>query len=125
MRISDWSSDVCSSDLQRRSVQAACGARLLRGGCRLSQGKGLARSRSADGARYCQHQPAGPNLRNEHREGGLSRAVGADTCRCALIPRSEEGGVGKECVRTGRFRWWSDNSKKQNTNNTYIISEGY
>src|SRR3546814_17611655 len=27
--------------------------------------------------------------------------------------RSEERGVGKECVRTGRSRWWSEHSKKQ------------
>src|SRR3546814_3949887 len=32
---------------------------------------------SADGARHCQHQPAKPDLGDQHRKGSLSRAVGA------------------------------------------------
>src|SRR3546814_11388107 len=35
------------------------------------------------------------------------RANGRDTCQYRAWPdRSEEGRVGKECVRMGRSRWW-------------------
>src|SRR3546814_4471622 len=76
MRISDWSSDVCSSDLP----QGAC--RLLRG--KLPQW----RRTGADG-------PPGecPRERSDGRRGA------------GFGPRSEERRVGKECVSTCRSRW--------------------
>src|SRR3546814_9130512 len=87
MRISDWSSDVCSSDLlivvPRRTVgidppplakhpDAAIGSLLIHGGCRR-----------------------------------IAQAVCGDAAQLQRfkISRSEERRVGKECVSTCRSRW--------------------
>src|SRR3546814_8088682 len=78
MRISDWSSDVCSSDLRitrpidARPLAVPDGEHAILVGLR---------DRS-------QH------LRAPHRRGGK-----------ILVHRSEERRVGKECVRTCRSRW--------------------
>src|SRR3546814_1465152 len=75
MRISDWSSDVCSSDLLPRGARS-----------QLAQGQ--------------MHQPPGirhRRLAGERQEVGLPLAP--------LGARSEERRVGKECVRTCRSRW--------------------
>src|SRR3546814_16624129 len=86
MRISDWSSDVCSSDLDRRDH--------------------CLHRRQPDG------QLAGEMLDQDADEpliGTEDRAVQHD--RAVLlavlgdIRRSEERRVGKECVRTCRSRW--------------------
>src|SRR3546814_19749292 len=87
MRISDWSSDVCSSDL----------ATPLRG---------RGRRRSAGRAR-----PARPDAA---RPGPGRRATAARRPRIARgePPRSEERRVGKECVGSCRSRWSTYHSKK-------------
>src|SRR3546814_8888655 len=80
MRISDWSSDVCSSDLPeigiRPSAQGADGA---------------------DGTQQYRHPAGGADVYPQPR------------CRACLPPgqrlRSEERRVGKECVSTCRSRW--------------------
>src|SRR3546814_14926239 len=54
----------------------------------------------------------------EAREGittGISAPDRARTVATAIDPRSEERRVGKECVRTCRSRWSTDNQKKQTT----------
>src|SRR3546814_8697205 len=88
VRISDWSSDVCSSDLivRRRAVGARSRLypRRIEGG-----GRRLRRVR-ADGDRRDRCRGA--------RRGG--RAAEADRQF-----RSEERRVGKECVRKCRSRW--------------------
>src|SRR3546814_19885940 len=89
MRISDWSSDVCSSDLHRAPPPTP--DRRSRGGTR----------RSAR-AHRCRRPSAGRT----------------DTpCRNLLEPgrsiRSEERRVGKECVSTCRSRWSPDHYKKK------------
>src|SRR3546814_8165128 len=77
MRISDWSSDVCSSDLDR--IPAGKPAGIL----------------SRDLA-----------LLDAHLAGGASFvAVGIDAFALADAARSEERRVGKECVSTCRSRW--------------------
>src|SRR3546814_8661474 len=80
MRISDWSSDVCSSDLQNRrhfTLRAWPCARAAR---------------------------AGPGQdRTEVRPLGAAAAPVAYD-RCGHV-RSEERRVGKECVNTCRSRW--------------------
>src|SRR3546814_19367308 len=92
MRISDWSSDVCSSDLSRTAQRRLCNsphslhpavrasAPKLRPGCR-------------------QHRPEGVMPMEFFEE------------------RSEERRVGKECVSTGRSRWSPYHEKKQNNSN--------
>src|SRR3546814_14283955 len=93
MRISDWSSDVCSSDL--REVAVARGQILADRGVALAGGDPLADQAA---------QVAG-----EIGLGLGDRLVLADGAaeflEQALRPRSEERRVGKECVSTGRSRW--------------------
>src|SRR3546814_19219911 len=97
MRISDWSSDVCSSDLH-----------------------GLART----GSHFPQvppvHLPAHMAIPHGIPLGMLpaqlalqvpSPSTSTDTVR------SEERRVGKECVSTCRSRWSPYNTKKNNTIN--------
>src|SRR3546814_10764731 len=76
MRISDWSSDVCSSDLDGRRRQIAPPAILERGAC--------------GGDRQVDIRP--PGTWNLIQNGSVAW-------------RSEERRVGKECVSTCRSRW--------------------
>src|SRR3546814_16840616 len=95
MRISDWSSDVCSSDLclpnlndtSRHSRLAAIPGQVPNSGA-LPAG--------------CLFAP-----RCVHAQAGL---------------RSEERRVGKECVNTCRSRWSPYHSKKQITKLNKIIN---
>src|SRR3546814_10433810 len=87
MRISDWSSDVCSSDLfgvaTARAISSASGSRNL----------------------CC------PLAFHPHESSGLysfvtSDLAGRDRHACGRHRnRSEERRVGKECVSTCRSRW--------------------
>src|SRR3546814_9022831 len=75
MRISDWSSDVCSSDLFIRTERGAIGGLLL-------------------------SLPfAAPVLTF------ISALIALATMRTDIMERSEERRVGKECVSTCRSRW--------------------
>src|SRR3546814_8981499 len=76
MRISDWSSDVCSSDRPGLAVDREGG--VVDGDRHRALGQRLARSEARD------------DLRQRHD------VIGA---------RSEERRVGKECVSTCRSRW--------------------
>src|SRR3546814_16273463 len=89
MRISDWSSDVCSSDLP--SAESA--SSFTSGTSRISS--------NVQGRPFL--SPAG--------EAG-ERATAA---RNAAANRSEERRVGKECVSTCRYRWSPYHLKKQNS----------
>src|SRR3546814_3091587 len=85
MRISDWSSDVCSSDLRFPAVDAVAAVHL-----------GVeAADPGIDGRRL------GPGL-----GGDLGAAVVAALLEVpATAGRSEERRVGKECVSTCSSRW--------------------
>src|SRR3546814_14000246 len=94
MRISDWSSDVCSSDLK-------LGFLLMRwdNGCletnlipHLADDQLDAFIRDPDG-------DDGERLRT------LADRAGSQDKSLAAIQRSEERRVGKECVSTCRSRW--------------------
>src|SRR3546814_16537462 len=89
MRISDWSSDVCSSDLPRRP--------------RPDRGAG----HSARGAAHNHDRRRElSGLRGRH-PGPLADGADAEAGRArGRTDRSGEGRVGKECVRTCRSRWW-------------------
>src|SRR3546814_5577106 len=78
MRISDWSSDVCSSDLSSGWIDGAAAMGRTTSGTGLL-GRATSRSGSA----------------------GLWAMIGSATCPV----RSEERRVGKECVSTCRSRW--------------------
>src|SRR3546814_5041768 len=96
MRISDWSSDVCSSDLlavvRGRHTHACL--------CAREDGAGYSeRTSEPDAGRwrqgYCRRR-AGPRRH--------LYSPNADGCVLQYI-RSEERRVGKECVSTCRSRW--------------------
>src|SRR3546814_5573800 len=94
MRISDWSSDVCSSDLPRRMLHRGELPREAALGHRQRRGAGRARGSVARLAVFVsRHRP----------EFGYGAAIGGS--RRAPFNRSEERRVGKECVSTCRSRW--------------------
>src|SRR3546814_12657541 len=106
MRISDWSSDVCSSDL------------------------GLAKRILEAGGAIASEYPSGaPGLPHHFPErnrivAALSSAVlvieaprKSGAMITARLARSEERRVGKECVSTCRSRWSPYHSKKKNKRN--------
>src|SRR3546814_6540527 len=95
MRISDWSSDVCSSDLLHRR------ARPFRQSRDDAVAAVAARCRKSEG--ICR-----PHRRR--RKGAAQGAMAGG--------RSEERRVGKECVSTCRSRWAPYHSKKNKTRHT-------
>src|SRR3546814_13630347 len=99
MRISDWSSDVCSSDLL-----AACMPHRPKTGrdCQNRNGDGWRRE-------ACAHRYRGTAGHAFARAGQF----GVGNVASAAPPRSEERRVGKECVSTGRSRLSPYHYKKQ------------
>src|SRR3546814_12105480 len=135
MRISDWSSDVCSSDLAPEMQQAGNRHRL---GRRITGDRNggtvdvvLRSHRSGFGDRERQFEAEGrsPARLRAHIDRTAHQveqapAYGEAEPGTAVVPcgrhlglaegleqpaqplRSEEGRVGKEDVSTGRSRWW-------------------
>src|SRR3546814_12601012 len=113
MRISDWSSDVCSSDLSRfQSFLIQCSDGNRRGLKRLTSAArcnedvlNLAASlRGGSGRRGLRQRHTGK------RQGNSRNATHVETCtplhyHALILCRSEERRVGKECVSTCRSRW--------------------
>src|SRR3546814_16769861 len=110
MRISDWSSDVCSSDL---ITWISC-----------IDGHDLS------GRRQLLANPAFPALDDATRSGGKRFAIVSSHIdhrlftRCrhvagrqtgGTIQRSEDRRVGQECVSTWCSRWWPCPTKKKHT----------
>src|SRR3546814_12959835 len=103
MRISDWSSDVCSSDLvivadlAKKNAVARLAAELE------------ARELTID----LLVNNAGFGARGDF--AALDRAVQARMIdlNCRALIRSEERRVGKACVRKWRSRWAPDHTKKR------------
>src|SRR3546814_20943153 len=97
MRISDWSSDVCSSDLTRVDLTRLHLQVLIGGRFRIASFPLLLRLALAGcGA-----------------EAGV--ADGAADKFGLFRLRSEERRVGHECVSQGRCGWWTYNSRKKLT----------
>src|SRR3546814_7198195 len=88
MRISDWSSDVCSSDLLAQHVAQVA----------------LLGHRPVAGLfdQVMRRQPADFGAQRHHHALGHDQAAGF------VEIRSEERRVGKECVSTCRSRWSPD-----------------
>src|SRR3546814_20169898 len=108
MRISDWSSDLCSSDLVIRQGRGTQEVEILM----LLQLKVGALSLSVGLAGKCGFFPwpylDGSNPPKTRRVGLLPTAR-IEFLKYPTFPRSEERRVGKECVRTCRSRWLSYN----------------
>src|SRR3546814_12445755 len=127
MRISDWSSDVCSSDLFRADswwqrdisghAHANTCAQPIQALCRAPE----CRTSSGCGSRDPQHLPSCSKAQAcLHHEDGVGRFADSITKAVEHRPhnlielaalferehtRSEERRVGKECVSTCRYRW--------------------
>src|SRR3546814_12198208 len=110
MRISDWSSDVCSSDLMDS-------ADAMRPGDPLKAPRAKRRSGVAEDAEYRLDTQIGFLMRhaNQRHVAIFAAHLGKSitTPRWAALAklyadRSEERSVGKECVSTGRSRWSPD-----------------
>src|SRR3546814_11077145 len=100
MRISDWSSDVCSSDLLA-IVVAFIVLSILRWRAAM-----IATGKAAE--RMFQLAEEADARKRMDKAGADARADGAS--------RSEERRVGKERVRTCRSRWTPDHYKKTTRN---------
>src|SRR3546814_2580165 len=109
MRISDWSSDVCSSDLNMPNTQAhACA--IKSGPCAAQQGD---QHENEFTGKHVAEQPHA----QRHRLGGVLDAIqkkvewgqeqagNSGRMERRRKQRSEERRVGKECVSTCRSRW--------------------
>src|SRR3546814_19699192 len=99
MRISDWSSDVCSSDLGEMAVTALAVI-------------GAKHAQPADQHGHLGHRKAEQRRAIEHHFLGFQRElllaeIVAEGIGLRLHHRSEERRVGKECVSTCRSRWSS------------------
>src|SRR3546814_17165545 len=95
MRISDWSSDVCSSDLDRHVRGRSIGTRVMN---QLKSDLIAMRNLLADP--QCWTQGACGRDAKGHQLTVLHPEV---TCWCLM--GSEARRVGKECVSTCRSRW--------------------
>src|SRR3546814_11538775 len=98
MRISDWSSDVCSSDLCGRLVRADRLSGLCAAAC------------AGDFHRldHLRHPTKTPSRCLLHPEIQWSKKMTEITVNGMTCTRSEERRVGKECVSTCRSRWSPD-----------------
>src|SRR3546814_20128544 len=90
--ISDWSSDVCSSDLDRR---------LVRRRCRLALDDGI----RLDDAKFDRLRQRHADRRVLEGFHGHDHAVLEELHGVFTDQRSEERRVGEERVNTGRSRW--------------------
>src|SRR3546814_13450876 len=107
MRISDWSSDVCSSDLAHAQRQRLVEA-----------WQAVLRHEPAGAAVTLQVEALRRGTRDHRSTAGIERR---DCCERhhqggedepearPARERSEERRVGKECGSTCRYRWWPDN----------------
>src|SRR3546814_11707835 len=116
MRISDWSSDVCSSDLAKGRDPMPRGARARHDVA--SQVRRPAAWKALHGV--CHHCRHSQRLRRHLRHQRLRCRARRRTPAGEPVCRSEERRVGKECVSTCRSRWSPDYSKT-NTNLLFII----
>src|SRR3546814_14234433 len=105
MRISDWSSDVCSSDLRGRERGVACDEIDRPAIVRIDQAEipEFAALVSVGNTRRGQAQH-GLGERVDGTGGGDRRHEAGEFADEDVV-RSEERRVGKECVSTCRSRW--------------------
>src|SRR3546814_16440255 len=96
MRISDWSSDVCSSDLGEQGPVTLPPADSVK--------------IDKDGSIWIVPTGGDPNLPQQVGRLKLASPVGSNVAKgldglFRVVGRSEERRVGKECVSTCRSRW--------------------
>src|SRR3546814_14306054 len=104
MRISDWSSDVCSSDLadseaEQRDREGGHGMAAAR------EQQDRTEHRPPDAERPADVRPERKALKISDLFGREGRQIVGIAQLGHHIVRSEERRVGKECVSTCRYRW--------------------
>src|SRR3546814_14475447 len=100
MRISDWSSDVCSSDLDARHAALRAKGQQMR--TRVKE-----QAVDPEAAKEAQRQVdefAGKTAEPEAPKDDTPFVI-STASKEELMARSEERRVGKECVSTCRSRW--------------------
>src|SRR3546814_16366346 len=102
MRISDWSSDVCSSDLSRPWQITPAG----RDPQELFAKDGLIDELKKALSERMLAAELDDHLESEAESGGRNRRNGPS--QKTMLTRSEERRLGKECVSTCRYRWSPD-----------------
>src|SRR3546814_16959037 len=111
MRISDWSSDVCSSDLSTTKARRENAYWLKYVGEATTHPDRLDRSRNA----IAEIEAATPAdlqaLARRYLTDDRALVIRAVSAKAGT--RSDERRVGKECVRTCRSRWSQQQSKKK------------
>src|SRR3546814_11721741 len=119
MRISDWSSDVCSSDLQIFSGLKQAFPHLLAREIEIGvvgkDRRNLAEAIARDRARRIEPGNAGKRDFDRISDQLLDfdrRKTRVNRIDMNLI-RMEERRGGKECDRTGRYRWSRDYDRKK------------
>src|SRR3546814_18274774 len=101
MRISDWSSDVCSSDLSVSADFAAAINRAAGNDAICSQLIDARRAFVKSAGKAAEDAALEAFLAAKDPQPAASPLISLD----ALYSRSEERRVGKECVSTCRYRW--------------------
>src|SRR3546814_13743304 len=125
MRISDWSSDVCSSDLDRTAQALAPCAETEQP----DFGIRVAREQRRELSAHVGHRGERGHHQRHRRYrfvgdagiGDWGLGIGNSGSLVFAFPRSEERRVGKECVSTCRSRWSPYHEKQRNI--TYILLE--
>src|SRR3546814_14599192 len=116
MRISDWSSDVCSSDLALgdalKLAQPGAKIDILVVDAKAST-KGHGSEPGADIARNLSRHGFDVTVPAFSSDGENQSAV--------LVDRPEDRRVGKECVRTCRIRWSPSHLKKKIITSTTFL----
>src|SRR3546814_17121766 len=113
MRSSDWSSDVCSSDLQRALDDNVEVGLVRREAVDARTITDIVIDRLGEGVRLLEHHAdARAQLHDVHRRRIDILAIEFDLAGDACT-RSEERRVGKECVSTCRSRWSPYHKKKK------------
>src|SRR3546814_21026938 len=113
MRISDWSSDVCSSDLPDGTWIVASD--------HLERAAGYERAQARSSPVAIETLSALPLDQQVSAEGAtwLDRELVADAPAIVRdAGRAEERRVGQECARRCNSRWWPYNSKKKEAKRT-------
>src|SRR3546814_12898531 len=120
MRISDWSSDVCSSDLRativaRVDLFKSSGMNPTAAVAAAAQSEGISSSTLWNWLRLVDGVPVKdrlPRLAPRRQGGGVEVTVDPEIWQVLLSDylrlskRSDERRVGKKGGRTGRSRWW-------------------
>src|SRR3546814_15701571 len=105
MRISDWSSDVCSSDLETHELMDARRIGLLEPSAYvINTSRGVIVDEGALVEALEAQRIAGAGLDVYRHEPEIDPLLLA----LSNVVRSEERRVGKECVSTCRSRWWTN-----------------